>query len=55
MKYYLINEQDIYDLLVEIENCVFSLLSHKEVGEHPEEGDKIETEETEAININTNY
>ena len=33
MKYYLISEQDVYDLSVEIENLVVSILEAKEVEE----------------------
>ena len=40
MKYYLINEQDLYELSVAIEDLVLSLLENKEVKD-----DQKETEE----------
>lgn len=56
MKYYLINEQDIYDLSVEIENCVLAIFDQKEIEEYPEEEEEdFVAEETTDSNEDTDY
>ena len=37
MKYYLVSEQNLYDILVDLENCLLEHLERLEVCEEPDE------------------
>lgn len=52
MKSYLINEQDIHNLIVEIENCVLATFEQKEVREGPGDENDDEPEKPERPKIN---
>jgi hypothetical protein len=40
MKYYLLNEQDIYELSCDLEHCLYSFLDSKEYGDDEDTDDQ---------------